>query len=71
MVRASNCLHRARHETIGDIIDVINNEERVLYCNIGKKTVSEIKTKLLVYGYYKLSNIEKRAFGMTFLKGIT
>jgi DNA-directed RNA polymerase alpha subunit len=67
-VRASNCLHRAKHETIGDIIDVINNEELARYRNIGKKTVSEIKTKLLVYGYYKLSNIEKKSFWYDFLE---
>ena len=52
-VRASNCLHRAGRVTVGDIIDVINNEELARYRNIGKKTVSEIKTKLLVYGYFK------------------
>ncbi len=67
-VRASNCLHRAGRVTIGDIIDVINNEELARYRNIGKKTVSEIKTKLLVYGYFKLSNIEKKSFWFDFLE---
>ena len=67
-VRASNCLHRAGRVTIGDIIDVINNEELARYRNIGKKTVSEIKTKLLVYGYCKLSNIEKKSFWYDFLE---
>lgn len=67
-VRASNCLHRAARVTIGDIIDVINNEELARYRNIGKKTVSEIKTKLLVYGYCKLSNIEKKSFWYDFLE---
>ena len=67
-VRASNCLHRAGRVTVGDIIDVINNEELARYRNIGKKTVSEIKTKLLVYGYFKLSNIEKKSFWFDFLE---
>ena len=67
-VRASNCLHRAGRVTIGDIIDIINNEELARYRNIGKKTVSEIKTKLLVYGYFKLSNIEKKSFWFDFLE---
>ena len=67
-VRASNCLHRAGRVTIGDIIDVINNEELARYRNIGKKTVSEIKTKLLVYGYFKLSNIAKKSFWFDFLE---
>lgn len=61
-VRASNCLHRAGQKTIGDVIDVINNEELARYRNIGKKTVSEIKTKLLVYGYYRLNEVERRNF---------
>ena len=67
-VRASNCLHRAGRVTIGDIIDVINNEELARYRNIGKKTVSEIKTKLLVYGYCKLNNFEKKSFWYDFLE---
>ena len=67
-VRASNCLHRAGRVTIGDLIDIINNEELARYRNIGKKTVSEIKTKLLVYGYFKLSNIEKKSFWFDFLE---
>ena len=67
-VRASNCLHRSGRITIGDVIDVINNEELAHYRNIGKKTVSEIKTKLLVYGYYKLNNIEKKSFWYDFLE---
>ena len=67
-VRASNCLHRSGRVTVGDVIDVINNEELARYRNIGKKTVSEIKTKLLVYGYDKLSNVEKKSFWYDFLE---
>ena len=67
-VRASNCLHRSGRVTVGDVIDVINNEELARYRNIGKKTVSEIKTKLLVYGYNKLCNIEKKSFWYDFLE---
>ena len=67
-VRASNCLHRAGRVTIGDVIDVINNEELARYRNIGKKTVSEIKTKLLVYGYNNLNNYEKKSFWYDFLE---
>jgi DNA-directed RNA polymerase alpha subunit len=67
-VRALNCLHRAGKERIGDVIDIINNEELARYRNIGKKTVSEIKTKLLVYGYNNLSNFEKQSFWYDFLE---
>ena len=67
-VRASNCLHRAGRVTVGDVIDVINSEELLGYRNIGRKTVSEIKTKLLVYGYYKLNDIERAEFWYDFLE---
>ena len=67
-VRASNCLHRAGRTTIGDVIDVINNEELARYRNIGKKTVSEIKTKLLVYGSDKLNSMERKSFWYDFLE---
>ena len=67
-VRASNCLHRAGRTTIGDVIDVINNEELARYRNIGKKTVSEIKTKLLVYGYDKLNSMERKSFWYDFIE---
>ena len=67
-VRASNCLHRAGRVTIGDVIDVINNEELARYRNIGKKTVSEIKTKLLVYGYDKLNSMERKSFWYDFVE---
>lgn len=67
-VRASNCLHRAGRTTIGDVIDVIHSEELARYRNIGKKTVREIKTKLLVYGYDKLNSIEKKNFWYDFME---
>ena len=67
-VRASNCLHRAGRATIGDVIDVIYNEELARYRNIGKKTVSEIKTKLLVYGYDKLNSMERKSFWYDFIE---
>lgn len=66
-VRALNCLHRSGKKTIGDVIEIINNEELPRYRNIGKKTISEIKTKLLVYGYYKLNKKEKQIFWNDFL----
>ena len=67
-VRAVNCLHRAGRTSIGDVIDVINNEELPRYRNIGKKTISEIKTKLLVYGYEKLNSMEKKSFWYDFIE---
>ena len=45
-----------------------------IICNItisavfGKKTVSEIKTKLLVYGYEKLNSDERKSFWCDFVE---
>ena len=67
-VRATNCLHRAGRKTVGDIVDVINSDELGGYRNIGRKTVSEIKTKLLVYGYYCLNAKEKERFWLELIE---
>ena len=67
-VRASNCLHRAGRTSVGDVIDAVNSEELARYRNMGKKTVSEIKIKLLVYGYDKLNIMERKSFWYDFLE---
>ncbi len=67
-VRAINCLHRAGRRTVGDIVDVINSDELASYRNIGRKTVSEIKTKLLVYGYFCLDPKGKHSFWLELIE---
>ena len=61
-VRATNCLHREGRVTVGDVIDVVASGEISHYRNVGRKTVSEIKSKLLIYGYSKLNDAERAAF---------
>ena len=53
-VRAMNALKRAGLFTIGDIIDCITREELSRIRNLGKKTVNEIQTRILSYGYERL-----------------
>ena len=61
-VRAMNALKRAGLFTIGDIIDCITREELSRIRNLGKKTVNEIQTRILSYGYERLTENEKKRF---------
>jgi DNA-directed RNA polymerase alpha subunit len=61
-VRALNALKRAGLFTIGDVIDSIAREELSKIRNLGKKTVNEIQTQILMFGYNKLNEREKVDF---------
>jgi DNA-directed RNA polymerase alpha subunit len=62
-VRASNALKRAGVFTVGDIIDLIMGEEGLKKVrNLGKKTENEIKTKVLAFGYSRLTENEQKQF---------
>jgi DNA-directed RNA polymerase alpha subunit len=62
-VRASNSLKRAGVFTVGDIIDLIRGEEGLKKVrNLGKKTENEIKTKVLAFGYSRLTENEQKQF---------
>ena len=61
-VRASNALKRSGLMTIGSVIDAILNDELLRVRNLGRKSYNEIKTKILLYGYKRLTAREKIAF---------
>ena len=61
-VRASNALKRSGLTTIGCVIDAIMNDELLRVRNLGRKSYNEIKTKILLYGYKRLTEREKIAF---------
>ena len=61
-VRASNALKRSGLMTIGSVIDAIMNDELLRVRNLGRKSYNEIKTKILLYGYKRLTEREKIAF---------
>lgn len=61
-VRASNSMKRAGVFTVGEIIDIISNNELGQIRNLGKKTENEIKTRILALGYSKLNEREKKQF---------
>ncbi len=61
-VRATNALKRAGYFTIGDVVEALSNETLIHIRNLGKKTFNEIQTKILVFGYERLSEKEKQKF---------
>ena len=61
-VRSQNALKRAGIFTMAALIEAIEQEKLGSIRNLGKKSKNEIKTKLLVYMFDQLNEIEKRAF---------
>ena len=61
--RANNSMKRGSVFTIGEIIDIINDDDGLKRIrNLGTKTENEIKTRLLVYAYDRLTDNEKKMF---------
>ncbi len=61
-VRASNSLKRVNIFTIGQAIDLIADDGLLRIRNLGKKTQNEIKTRILAFGYERLTEMEKKRF---------
>ena len=61
-VRANNSMQRAGIFTIGEIIDLIADDGLLRIRNLGKKTQNEIKTRILVFGYERLTENERKRF---------
>ena len=67
-VRASNCLKRTGLMKIRDVVEAIETESLSRIRNLGKTSMSEIKTKLLDFGYNRLTANEKKAFFLDMLE---
>lgn len=67
-VRASNCLKRTGLMRIRDVVDAIENESIQRIRNLGRTSLSEIKTKLLDFGYSELTTSEKIRFFLDMLE---
>ena len=61
-VRSMNALRRAGIFTIGDLIKALSGNELIKVRNLGKKSLNEIKTKTLAYGFDRLSPYDKQKF---------
>lgn len=61
-VRSYNALRRANVTTLGDLIERLNEGGLKSIRNLGAKSFSEIQTKMLVFGFERLSEKEKVEF---------
>lgn len=61
-VRSMNALRRAGIFTIDDLIKALSGDELIKVRNLGKKSLNEIKTKILAYGFDRLSPCDKQTF---------
>lgn len=61
-VRAMNALKRSNLFTVSEVIDAIADNRLEKIRNLGRKSINEIKTKLLVFGYERLSSKEQAQF---------
>jgi DNA-directed RNA polymerase alpha subunit len=48
--------------TIGEVINLIASDGLLRIRNLGKKTQNEIKTRILVFGYERLTENERKRF---------
>ena len=67
-VRGYNCLKRNNIHCVEDLISKIENGDIKDFRNLGKKTVSEIKTKLLNFVYHSLSKERQMEFLSALIK---
>lgn len=61
-VRAFNGLKRRGVSTVRDLVGIIENGELICVRNLGKLSVSQIKTIVLDYCYSQLTDSEKISF---------
>ena len=61
-VRSHNALKRSGLFTVGQIVDAIADGSMERIRNLGRKSISEIKTVLLQLGYDQLTKQEKGVF---------
>lgn len=61
-VRSWNALKRAGISTVDQLVDLCNGTGLYQIRNLGKKSISEIKTKMLAFAFNQLSERAKRQF---------
>ena len=61
-VRSYNAIRRTGISTIGDLVDRLNQGDLKGIRNLGAKSYKEIQTKILVYGFERLSENEQTSF---------
>lgn len=69
--RGYNALRHAGIATVDELIDTINDGRLLRLRNLGVKSVREIQTKLVQYGYDHLSPEKRRAFWLDVIRSNT
>ena len=67
-VRSYNALMRANCKTVGQAITAINQQSLQGMRNLGRKSVAEIRSLIVEYGYKQLSETRKREFLLNLLQ---
>ena len=65
--RAYHCLMRANLQTVGQVVESLQNQSILKIRNLGVKSAAEIRSKLLVISYEALDEQEQLAFWETLL----
>lgn len=60
--RAVHSLKRVGATTVGEVVDLIANDGLMQIRNLGKKTATEIKVRIMEFGYANLTEKEKLNF---------
>ena len=67
-VRSYNCLMRTGCHTVGQAITAINEDGLRKVRNLGVKSIAEIRSSILEYGYSQLSDRRKKEFLHTLVR---
>ena len=67
-VRSYNALMRANCKTVGQAITAINQQSLQGMRNLGRKSIAEIRSLIVEYGYKQLSETRKREFLLNLLQ---
>lgn len=64
-VRSMNALKRAGMFAVGDVVKILNEGDLMQVRNLGRKSMNEIKTRLLDFGFERLPAEHKLDFYKT------
>ena len=67
-VRSYNCLKREKINTVGEVIDAVQEDKLLNIRGLGKGSRAEIHVRVYEFGYYNLTERERKDFATTLLQ---
>jgi len=67
-VRSMNALKRAGMFTVGDVVKILKDGDLMQVRNLGRKSMNEIKTRILDFGFERLPAEHKQEFFETVVR---